>query len=307
MAAYENPAKPLIKSLFVMAAMVEARDAYTGGHLWRVSQYCRILAEYGGLPRNVVARISLGGYLHDLGKISVPDAILNKKDVLTAEEYAIIKTHPEVGSRLLSDHPLAGLAGNAVIQHHETFDGLGYPHGLAGDQISLDGSIVSICDAFDAMTSTRPYRKGMSIEHALAQIQADLGRQFHPEWGKKFIELGRADFFKRIVGYSEPDIALQECPICGPTIVINKTHQHGDRVYCRACGGEALLQKEDSKISVKMTGRKGNAENLMPEINNDLLDDLVQESGKYISISTPHSGSGWYRQLRMLFRLLLPR
>jgi HD-GYP domain-containing protein (c-di-GMP phosphodiesterase class II) len=77
-----------------------ARDAYTGSHLWRVSQYCRILVEYGGLPRNVVARISLAGYLHDLGKISVPDAILNKKDVLTAEEYAIIKTHLEVGSRL---------------------------------------------------------------------------------------------------------------------------------------------------------------------------------------------------------------
>lgn len=288
-----------------MASLVEARDPYTGGHLWRVSQYSRILAEQGGLHPNIIARIALGGFLHDLGKISVPDAILNKKDVLTAAEYAVIKTHPEVGNRLLSDHPLAGLAGNAVIQHHETFDGLGYPYGVAGNKISLDGSIVGICDAFDAMTSTRPYRKGIPIEHALTQIQAGLGEQFHPEWGRKFIELGESGFYKNIAGHSEPGMTLQECPICGPTIVINKKHQHGDQIYCRACGREALLQKENSNLSVKMTGRKGTAEDLMPEINNDLLDDLVQESSKYISTSSPHSKSNWYQQFRALFRRLL--
>lgn len=300
-----NPVKHLIKSLFVMAAIVEARDPYTGGHLWRVSQYSRILAEYGGLLPNIVARIALGGFLHDLGKISVPDAILNKRDALIAEEYAVIKTHPEVGSRLLSDHPLAGLAGNAVIQHHETFDGLGYPHGLAGDQISLDGCIVGICDAFDAMTSTRPYRKGMPIEKALALIQTDLGRQFHPEWGRKFIELGESGFFKNIAGHTEPGMSLQECPICGPTIVVSKKHKQGEQVYCRACGSEALLQKENSTISITMTGRKGSAENLIPEINNDLLDELVRESARYLSISSFRSGSKWYQPFQKLYRRLL--
>src|SRR5271169_1048426 len=101
-----NEIENLLNSLFIMASMVEARDPYTGGHLWRVSQYSRVLAERGELPLNQVARIALGGFLHDLGKIAVPDAILKKPNRLTDEEYEIIKTHPEVGRRLLIDHPL---------------------------------------------------------------------------------------------------------------------------------------------------------------------------------------------------------
>lgn len=100
----------LLKSLYIMASMVEARDPYTGGHLWRVSQFSRILASDIQLPDTDVARIALGGFLHDLGKIGVPDAILNRAGPLTDEEYAVIKTHPEVGNRLLSEHPLAALA-----------------------------------------------------------------------------------------------------------------------------------------------------------------------------------------------------
>src|SRR4030066_1507408 len=101
-----NESGHLLKSLFIMASMVEARDPYTGGHLWRVSQYSRILAERGGLPPNQVARISLGGFLQDLGKIAVPDAILNKPGRLTDDEYTIIKTHPVVERRWLKDTPL---------------------------------------------------------------------------------------------------------------------------------------------------------------------------------------------------------
>jgi HD-GYP domain-containing protein (c-di-GMP phosphodiesterase class II) len=149
--------------------------------LWRVSQFCRVLAERGGLSPNQVARISLGGFLHDLGKIAVPDAILNKADRLTDGEYEIIKTHPDVGRRLLIDHPLATLAESAVFAHHERPDGTGYPRQLPLDQISVDARIVSICDAFDAMTSTRPYRKGMQIERALDIIRDYLDTQFDTE------------------------------------------------------------------------------------------------------------------------------
>lgn len=187
-----NHVEHLLKSLFVMASMVEARDPYTGGHLWRVSQFSRILAEDAGLPSNVVARIALGGFLHDLGKIGVPDAILNKPDKLTDEEYEVIKTHPEVGSRLLADHPLADLARSAILSHHEMPDGRGYPHGLSGAAISVDASIVGICDAFDAMTSTRPYRKGMPISKALSikhysgkyrpSVSSRLGAKIHQTW-----------------------------------------------------------------------------------------------------------------------------
>ena len=97
----------LLTSLLVMAWMVEARDPYTGGHLWRVSQFSQLLATRAGLPGADVARITVGAFLHDLGKISIPDHILGKKDRLTDEEYAVVRTHPDVGWRMLSSHPLA--------------------------------------------------------------------------------------------------------------------------------------------------------------------------------------------------------
>lgn len=280
-----NHVEPLLKSLFVMASMVEARDPYTGGHLWRVSQFCRILAETGGLPATDVARISLGGFLHDLGKIAVPDAILNKPDKLTNAEYDIIKTHPDVGNRLLADHPLAELARPAVLSHHEMPNGRGYPQGLSNKQISVDASIVGICDAFDAITSNRPYRQGMPTEIALGIIQANLGGQFHVEWGARFIKLGEAGLLDHVIRHSEPGIPLQYCPMCGPTIVVSRHHDTGDHVYCRHCGGEAEVKREGAKLSIVPTGRRGNIKDLEPEIDNSLLDDLVKESSRHIEAS----------------------
>jgi hypothetical protein len=280
-----NHVEHLLKSLFIMASMVEARDPYTGGHLWRVSQFSRMLAENGGLPVSDIARIALGGFLHDLGKISVPDAILNKPGKLTDEEYDIIKTHPKVGSCLLSDHPLADLARPAVLSHHEMPNGRGYPHGLSGIQISLDASIVGVCDAFDAMTSTRPYRKGMPTDVALGIIQENLGSQFHDEWGARFIRLGESGRLDHIIGHSELGIPLQQCPMCGPTIVINRHHQHGDHIYCRACGGEAEVKREGARVYSAPTGRKGTFKNLEPEIDNSLLDELVQTSSHHLGIA----------------------
>lgn len=280
-----NHVEQLLKSLFVMASMVEARDPYTGGHLWRVSQFSRILAEDGGLPSNVVARIALGGFLHDLGKIGVPDAILNKPDKLTDEEYEVIKTHPEVGSRLLSDHPLADLARSAILSHHEMPSGQGYPHGLSGAAISVDASIVGVCDAFDAMTSTRPYRKGMLIGKALAIIQENLGSQFHSDWGRRFIQLGESGRLNHIVGHSETGIPLQECPMCGPTIVVSRNHTDSDHIYCRSCGGESTVHRKGNLFSITPTGRRGSKKDLEPVIDNTLLNELVLESGRHLALA----------------------
>lgn len=280
-----NHVEHLLKSLFTMASMVEARDPYTGGHLWRVSQFSRLLAEDGALPANVVARIALGGFLHDLGKISVPDAILNKPDRLTLEEYEVIKTHPEVGSRVLADHPLADLVRGAILSHHEMPNGHGYPHGLSGAAIPLDASVVGICDAFDAMTSTRPYRKGMPRGKALNIIRENLGGQFHEDWGRRFIRLGDAGHLDPIVGHSEPGIPLQQCPMCGPTIVVSRRHLHGDHVYCRSCGNEASVRKEDHQLSIAPTGHRGTVRDLEPEIDGSLLDELVQESSRHLALS----------------------
>lgn len=268
----------LLNSLFIMASMVEARDPYTGGHLWRVSQFCRILAEHGGLPPNQVARISLGGFLHDLGKIAVPDAILNKPDRLTDGEYEIIKTHPDVGRRLLIDHPLAALAESAVFVHHERPDGTGYPQQLPLERISVDARIVSICDAFDAMTSTRPYRKGMPIARALGIIRDYLGTQFDTEWGELFLELGEEGKLDHIVGHSESGIPLHDCPVCGASVVIRRHQHEGDHAYCRACGAETSIHSVNGKTAIEATGQRGTPAQLEPEVDTDLVRELVKES-----------------------------
>lgn len=280
-----KPVEHLLKSLFAMASMVEARDPYTGGHLWRVSQYSRMLAEAGGLPPNAVARVALGGFLHDLGKIGVPDAILNKRDKLTDEEYTVIKTHPEVGNRLLNDHPLADLVRSAILSHHEMPDGRGYPNGLSGAAISVDASIVGICDAFDAMTSSRPYRKGMPQEQAFKVIETNLDTQFHETWGKHFIQLGKDGRLNHIIGHSDIGIPVQECPMCGPTIVISRRHINGDHVYGRSCGAEAKLARDSNKLSISPTGKKGASANLELEIDNSLLNELVLESSRLLVLN----------------------
>ena len=273
-----NYQEDLLRSLLVMAWMVEARDPYTGGHLWRVSRFSRLLASELDLPDSDVARISLGGFLHDLGKVGVPDQILNKKDRLTDEEYEVIKTHPDVGWRMLAGHPLARLAETAIRAHHEMPNGKGYPRGLAGADIPLDARIVGICDAFDAMTSTRPYRRGMPIEKALAIIEENLGGQFDRAFGERFVALGKAGALHHIVGHSDEGIPLHECMMCGPTLVLRKGQQTGDHVYCRSCTGEYVTSLEAGHLVTKPTGKMGKPQDLEPEADNELISRLVRES-----------------------------
>ncbi|SDH74335.1 HD-GYP domain-containing protein [Propionivibrio dicarboxylicus] len=270
----------LLMTLLVMAWMVEARDPYTGGHLWRVSQFSRLLAQELSLPDADVARISVGGFLHDLGKVSVPDHILGKKDRLTEEEYEVIKTHPEVGWRMLAGHPLAALAEAAVRAHHETPDGRGYPRGLVGKDVPLDARIVGICDAFDAMTSTRPYRRGMPTEKALTIIEENLDRQFDATFGTRFISLGRSGQLDHIVGHSDEGIPLHDCVMCGPTLVLRRNHQPGDKIYCPACTGEYSVQRENGSLVTAPTGGKGTPKDLEPEADIELIGCVVRASAK---------------------------
>ncbi|MDR3411022.1 MAG: HD-GYP domain-containing protein [Formivibrio sp.] len=270
----------LLSSMLVMAWMVEARDPYTGGHLWRVSRFSWILAEALKLSADEVARISLGGFLHDLGKVGVPDQILNKKGRLTDEEYAVIKTHPDVGWRMLSGHPLAKLAEVAIRAHHETPDGRGYPRGLLAADIPLEARIVGICDAFDAMTSTRPYRRGMPMAQALAIIEDNLDSQFDRTCGELFLSLGRAGALDHIVSHSDEGIPLHECVMCGPTLVVRKGQAKGSLVYCRSCTGEYQAEEQEGKLVLKPTGRTGSPRDLEPVADTELIGRLVHESAR---------------------------
>ncbi len=270
----------MLASLLVMAWMVEARDPYTGGHLWRVSQFSSLLAADAGLPAADVARVTVGGFLHDLGKVSVPDQILRKADKLTSDEYEVIKTHPEVGWRMLAGHPLARLAEAAVRAHHETPDGRGYPRGLAGAAVPEDARIVGICDAFDAMTSTRPYRRGMPTAKALAIIEENLDRQFDRAFGTRFVALGRAGRLDHIVGHSDEGIPLHDCMMCGPTLVLRREQAVGDHIYCRNCGGEYQVEADREQLLTVATGRTGSAEKLEPEADTELIARLVRDSAR---------------------------
>jgi len=267
-----------------MASMVEAKDPYTGGHLWRVSQYARHLAEAAKLPKSEVARIAVGGFLHDLGKIAVPDHILGKPGRLSDEEFDVIRTHPEVGSRLLQGHPLAALVKEAILSHHETPAGTGYPRKLAGENITLEARIVGICDAFDAMTSNRPYRQGMPVEKAFSIIEENLGKQFDRELGLLFLQLGRERALDGIVGHSESGIPVQTCLVCGPTIVVSRKHHSGDHVFCRNCGAEAEVQKSGGEIHIKPTGRSGSPVDLEPDVDFDLIQELTLSAARHLDI-----------------------
>jgi HD-GYP domain-containing protein (c-di-GMP phosphodiesterase class II) len=277
-----NFTQELLKSLYVMASLVEARDPYTGGHLWRVSQFSGLLASRLSLPKKDIARVMLGGFLHDLGKVGVPDSILNKHDRLTDAEYDIIKTHPEIGRRVLSGHPLASLAENAVLCHHERPDGKGYPRNLPQKDIALDARIVGITDAFDAMTSNRPYRKGMPITKALTIIEECAGTQFDAELSHAFIQLGKEGELNHIVGHSDLGIPMQDCPECGPIIVIRREQKNGDYVYCRNCGYKTTVIREDGRITIAETDDHGSVEELQPEVDMMLVEELIAEAARVL-------------------------
>ncbi|RUJ24906.1 HD domain-containing protein [Pseudomonas aeruginosa] len=268
----------LLSSLLTMAWFVEARDPYTGGHLWRVSRYAHLLATAAGLSAPEAARISLGGFLHDLGKIGIADAILRKTSALTDDEYAVVKTHPEQGLRMLAGHPLASLVREAIYSHHERPDGKGYPRGLSGSELHIDARIVGLCDAFDAMTSSRPYRAGMSRGQALAIIQGQSGSQFDPQLSERFLELGRQGVLDHVMGHSDDGIPLQSCPMCGPTLVLTRESHAGEHIYCRNCAGEFELRATENKLVAEPTGRQGSPHDLEPEADHGLIRRAVAEA-----------------------------
>ena len=269
--------KPLLKSLLIMADIIEARDPYTGGHVWRVSQFAKLLATKIGLLEDEIIRISIAAYLHDLGKVGIPDEILKKAGPLTDAEYAIVKTHPSIGSKLIAGHPLAELVFSATSEHHERLDGKGYPNGLHGNQLSLATRVVSIADTFDAMTSTRPYRKGISVEQALGRLEEGAGTQFDAELVGHMCELGRAGDLAHIVGHTANGIPAVVCPHCGPVIAIPRNTKDGDVIYCRACHSQLELHRAGNIFEAKMTGMSDDPRDLEQRANEDGIQDLLAQ------------------------------
>jgi len=176
----EAYARASLATVRAMARAVDAKDSYTKGHSDRVAAYAVAVGAALGLAPDDLERLHLAGTLHDVGKIAVPDAILGKAGPLDADERAIIQEHPAKGEEILGDLPSLQAILPAVRGHHESWDGTGYPDGLAGTAIHPDAALLAVCDAFDAMTSTRTYRVARSSAQARDVLRQGRGRQFAP-------------------------------------------------------------------------------------------------------------------------------
>ncbi len=178
-----------VQTVRMLANAVEAREGYTRGHVERVQHYALSLARALGWDAEALAMCEFGALLHDVGKLAVPRSILNKRRQLTYPEWAVLRRHPETGAQMLQGVDHLRDAVPYALHHHERWDGTGYPGRLAGAAIPREGRLLAIVDAFDAMTSNRPYRRAMGTVAALEEIRRLAGRQFDPEMAAVFEQL----------------------------------------------------------------------------------------------------------------------
>jgi len=275
--------KELIKSVISLASVIEARDPYTGGHAWRVSQYAVKLGEKVGLSETELFIVNLGGLVHDVGKIGISDAILLKPDKLTDKEYEIMQQHPQIGNDLISSHPLFPILVDSVFQHHERVDGNGYPNNSSGSNLSIIGRITAIADAFDAMTSTRPYRKGMTAENALRILASERGKQFDSELVDQFTALAEAGVLDHILGHCGDERLMLSCIKCGPIIAPGSHFDNENHVTCPACHGEYVVKKNGKSFEIEFTGRLLNV--VVPTVDTDTVEAFADKIPDSIEIN----------------------
>lgn len=176
-------------ALLSFAQAIELKDHYTKGHCDRVGEYALIMADSLGIQDDMKKQIMYGSWLHDCGKIGVPEEILNKPGSLTKDEYDLLKKHPEWGANIARQAQLSQTVINIILNHHERWDGTGYPNGIQENEIPREAMLVSICDYFDDLTSDRCFRKSCSSSEAIDMILALQGRAFDPELVKIFTSL----------------------------------------------------------------------------------------------------------------------
>ncbi len=170
-----------LETIRTLATAIDAKDPYTRGHSERVSSYSMAIARHLGLPQDQVFRIRIAAILHDVGKLGIRESILNKPGGLTEEEFAVMKRHPEIGAQIMAPIRMLKDIIPGIRNHHETWDGRGYPDGLRGEEIPLVARIIGAADTFDAMTTTRPYQKAMTLDFVLAKIRGMAGNRYDPQ------------------------------------------------------------------------------------------------------------------------------
>lgn len=181
-----------LSAVTALAFALEAKDKYTSGHSQRVADIAIAITKVMGLPKEIIDKVRLAGLLHDIGKIGVKESVLNKPSRLTEEEFRHVQEHSKTGERILAPITNDEKILRLVRSHHEHYNGAGYPDGLKDTQIEVEAKILAIADAYEAMTSARPYRKAMSEEAAIAEIERGRGTQFDPEVVDAFLKIRAA-------------------------------------------------------------------------------------------------------------------
>ncbi|HJW49834.1 MAG TPA: GAF domain-containing protein, partial [Candidatus Limnocylindria bacterium] len=270
-----------LASVKALAAAVDARDPYTRSHSARVAALARTIADEMRMSADQLRRVQLGALLHDIGKIGVPDAILNKPGALTADEWVIMRTHPAVGGSILAAvEPLRDLVP-IVKAHHERFDGAGYPDKLAGDSVPLEAYVVAAADAFEVIVSRRAYKQAQSVEFACAELVRCRGTQFHPDVVDAFLRvidrdrLQGAAYLRRVGAIEEED--MENVP--GPGGVLEQfaasAHAHGRQL--------AILQRLASEISAVL-----DIDTLAQRLLRIVCESMGYENGFLLTLDDKH-------------------
>ncbi len=179
----------LISSIKTLIGIINAKDHYTYGHTERVVQYCRLIGEAMALPEKDMKILQYGAYLHDIGKIEIPKELLNRGDKLTEEEWNTIKQHPVIGAEIIRPVKSIEEVVPLILYHHERMDGAGYPDGLRGGQIPFLTRILTVANSFDAMTTSRPSKKGKKLDEAINELERCKGTQFDGKIVDVFVEI----------------------------------------------------------------------------------------------------------------------
>jgi HD-GYP domain-containing protein (c-di-GMP phosphodiesterase class II) len=193
----EEGLNPILENL---VDAVSRHDTYTGGHSRRVSHYALQIGQVMGYPLEQLDCVRRAGLVHDIGKVVVPDQILRKKGQLTDEEFRLVRLHPSLGASILGRMPGMEDLVAAVLYHHERWDGSGYPDGLSEDEIPTEARMILVADAFDAMTTQRPYGEVLTADEAVAELSLNAGRQFDP----LFVAALAAAHCDGLLAYSDP-------------------------------------------------------------------------------------------------------
>jgi HD-GYP domain-containing protein (c-di-GMP phosphodiesterase class II) len=191
----------------VLANAIEARSTYASGHTRRVGAFARAAARRLGFGEPALRAVELGSVLHDIGEVGIPDRILTKPGPLTPEEEEQVMRHPSIGARLLRSVPELAHLVPFVLHHHERYDGTGYPHGLAENAIPLGARLLAVADAFDAMTTDRPYRTRLSPATAIAELAEAAGGQFDPDVVAALVEAYHAGELDPVLGLAAAGVA----------------------------------------------------------------------------------------------------